>query len=112
MALGISQKPRRIGIDFNTIREAARREALAICRRILPNGKIAGHEYVCLNPRRDDRRAGSFSVNIRTGAWCDFATNDRGRDIIGLVAWRFDITRTEAARRLATMLVLNGEVTA
>lgn len=106
------QKPRRIGVDFDAIRAASQRDAHAICRRVLPGGKLNGVEYVVKNPKRADRTAGSFSVNVRTGAWGDFATGDRGTDMIGLVAFLFDQTRTEAARNLATMLVLNGEVAA
>ena len=43
--------------------------------------------YVALNPTRNDRRPGSFKINIRTGRWCDFATGDRGGDPVSLVAY-------------------------
>jgi hypothetical protein len=91
-------------IDFDRIREAAKANALAICRRILPGGFVRGREYVARNPLRHDKRPGSFSVNLRTGKWADFATDDRGNDLIGLVAWRFGIDRIEAAKGLAVML--------
>jgi len=64
-------------------REAAAR-AEAIVRRWLPDGHREGPEWVARNPRRDDRRAGSFKVNLRTGAWGDFASGDKGGDLISL----------------------------
>jgi hypothetical protein len=94
-------------IDFDAVRDTARSNALAICRRLFPGGIVRGREYVVRNPKRDDRRAGSFSVNITTGRWGDFATGDRGSDIIGLVAWYCDIDRVEAARWLSKMLGLS-----
>ena len=41
----------------------------------------------CTNPTRADRRPGSFSVNTRTGRWADFATGDRGGDVVSLAAY-------------------------
>jgi hypothetical protein len=37
-------------------------------------------EYIVLNPRRADNHLGSFSINLRTGCWADFSSNDRGGD--------------------------------
>ncbi|WP_319557924.1 VapE domain-containing protein [Thiomicrorhabdus sp.] len=55
----------------------------------LPGGKVDGHEYKALNPNRSDSRIGSFSVNLNTGAWADFATGDKGGDLISLYAFVF-----------------------
>ncbi len=63
-----------------------------------------GAEYVVRNPRRDDRRLGSFKVNTRTGKWADFATGERGGDPIALAAYLFDLKPLDAARRLQEML--------
>jgi hypothetical protein len=97
-------------IDFDRIATAARSNALAVCHRVLPGGRVASGEYVVRNPKRADRTAGSFSVNLRTGRWADFATGDKGGDLIALVAWRFDINQAEAARRLASLLSITPEV--
>jgi hypothetical protein len=43
--------------------------------------------YVALNPTRNDRRPGSFKINIRMGRWCDFAAGDQGGDPVSLVAY-------------------------
>ena len=96
-------------IDFDRVRAAALQSALAICHRVIPGGRVVIGEYVVRNPKRADRTAGSFKVNLRTGRWADFATGDRGGDLISLVAWRFDVSQLEAARRLSSLLSLSSE---
>jgi hypothetical protein len=72
--------------------------------RWLPDGRQLGAEWVARNPKRADRRPGSFKVNTRTGRWSDFATGDRGGDPISLAAYLADIGQVEAARGLAKAL--------
>ena len=50
----------------------------------LPGGKREGHEYLPLNPKRSDSKPGSFSINLNTGEWADFATGDKGLDGIAI----------------------------
>ena len=47
-----ARKPKGARIDFETIRSVAQRNALAICRRVLPGGKVIGAEYTVRNPKR------------------------------------------------------------
>ena len=96
-----------VRIDFDEVRIASQRNALAICHRVHPGGHVVGGEYEVRNPKRPDRSLGSFRVNLRTGRWADFATGDRGGDLIALVAWRFDVSQLEAARRLTALLSLS-----
>src|SRR5215468_6023281 len=77
-------------------------------RRWLPDGHREGPEWVARNLRRDDRHAGSFKVNLRTGAWGDFATGDKGGDLISLAAFLFGLTQAEAAKRVADMLGIDA----
>ena len=74
--------------------------------RWLPGGRWNGSEYIALNPRRDDRHLGSFAVNLRSGRWGDFASGDKGGDVISLAAYLFGLRQGEAARRIAAMLGL------
>jgi hypothetical protein len=100
----------RHSIDFNRINAEALLCLEAVCRRLLPNGRREGHEYVGLNPRRGDRRLGSFKVNLNTGVWADFASGDKGSDPVSLVAFLEDCRQGEAALKLAGMLGLNARV--
>src|SRR5262245_3751388 len=91
-------------LDFQRINRAALDYLPALVRSWAPEGRRQGHEWVALNPRRNDRHPGSFKINLRTGRWADFATGDRGGDIISLAAYLFGITKVEAARTIATAL--------
>lgn len=67
----------------------------------LPNGKQDGDEWVALNPRRADKHLGSFRINLKTGLWADFATNDKGGDLVSLYAYLHGINNGQAAKELA-----------
>lgn len=67
-------------------------------------GKHQGREYLTLNPTRADTTPGSFTINQDTGAWADFATNDKGGDLVSLVAYLHGIKQGEAAAMLAKYL--------
>ncbi|PTQ77452.1 uncharacterized protein (DUF927 family) [Nitrosomonas oligotropha] len=75
----------------------------------LPGGKREGSEYLTLNPKRADSAPGSFSINLKTGKWSDFATGDKGLDLVALVAYLESETQGRAARRLAAFLGLEPE---
>jgi hypothetical protein len=94
------------GLDFAAVNRAALARLPDILARWLPGGRRVGHEHVARNPTRDDRRPGSFKVNLVTGAWCDFATGDKGGDPVSLTAYLDGCLQSEAARRLARMLGL------
>ncbi|MDR0881612.1 MAG: hypothetical protein LBP55_03600 [Candidatus Adiutrix sp.] len=64
----------------------------------LPGGHRAGREFQAAD--LTGGRGRSFCVNMTNGAWCDNATGEKGRDIIGLVATRWNCGQGEAARRL------------
>ena len=100
--------PSRRRIDFTAINQAALNDLPAILARWLPRGRIEGNEYVGFNPRRADRRLGSFKINLRTGRWADFATGDSGGDPVSLAAFLSGCGQAEAARRLAAMLGVPG----
>ena len=65
-------------------------------QQLLPGGRVQNNEYVVKNPTRNDNKAGSFSINLTTGKWSDFATSDAGNDLIGLTSYVKGISKTEA----------------
>jgi hypothetical protein len=97
------RSPRR-RIDFRYIAERALRQADTLVPSWLPDGRRHGNEWVALNPRRADRRPGSFSINLVTGRWADFATGDRGGDLISLRAFLDGSTQFDAAKALLAEL--------
>ena len=85
-------KPRDDKSKYPTFAEVKRAALQAIDRVLLhwlPGGKRVdgGKEYTAANPTRADKHAGSLKVNLATGTWSDFATGDRGGDLIDLVRY-------------------------
>ncbi len=108
-ALRHPRPPSRPSIDFSAINRIARRSLPVILEQWLPHGRREGLEYIALNPTRNDRHLGSFRINLRTGRWADFATQDRGGDVISLGAYLFGLRQIEAAEKLADMLSIGIE---
>ena len=95
-------------LDFAQINQAALSAFPAVLSRLLPGGKAIGRELIALNPKRADRKIGSFKVNRHNGRWADFATGAKGGDPVSLVAYLADVSQGEAARLLAQMLGLKA----
>jgi hypothetical protein len=91
----------RAQIDFAAIKAAALPSLPVLLARWIPDGQRVGSEWVAHNPTRDDRSPGSFKVNLNTGRWADFATGDKGGDVISLLAYLRGVSQTVAARALA-----------
>lgn len=89
---------------FSRVNERALPFLPAILRRILPQGKTDGHEYVALNPRRIDSTLGSFKINLLTGKWADFAVNASGGDVTSLVAYVLCLSQSDAAKAVLRMI--------
>ncbi len=90
-------------IDFARLRADLQHRLPDIVRLLLPDGRLVGRAWVTLNPTRHDRHAGSFRINIQTGCWADFATGDRGGDVISLAAYLQGCSQIDAARGLIQM---------
>lgn len=89
---------------FGAVNNAARHQIRALAERWLGKTRMSGDNLLALNPTREDRRIGSFSINTRTGLWADFATGDRGGDIISFYAYLHGVSQIDAARELAGIL--------
>lgn len=64
-----------------------------------PGGKVRGREYVAGSV--SGGQGTSFSVNLDTGKWSDFATDERGGDLISLYAAIKNIGQGEALKELS-----------
>lgn len=91
--------------DFHSINEAAIPRLPDLLPELLPGGVIKSREYVCGDLGGNPGR--SFSVNLASGKWADFATDQKGGDPISLVAAIRGVSQGEAARELATRLRIN-----
>lgn len=87
-------------IDFKSINERLLAHAPTVVSDIAPGGKRVGQEYRAATIQGGDGK--SFSVNLTTGAWADFATGDKGGDLISLYAKSRGINNGQAATELQT----------
>ncbi|WP_339501398.1 DUF927 domain-containing protein [Pseudomonas silesiensis] len=92
--------------SFADVKTAALKDIDCVLSHWLPNGKRVdgGKEYTAPNPTRSDKRAGSLKINLSKGTWADFATGDKGGDLIDLVRYLDGGTDVEACKKLADLL--------
>ncbi len=102
--LNFDPPPQPKALDFARINRAALASLPTLLGEWLPGGRREGLEFVALNPRRADRRPGSFRINMRSGRWADFASGDRGGDAVSLLAFIDASSQADAARKLAGRL--------
>ncbi len=87
-------------IDFDSINASL--DPASVVPQWLPDGKRVGGEWVARNPTRNDSHAGSFTINLGSGQWGDFATDEKGGDLVSLYAYLFHSgDNGKAARELA-----------
>lgn len=91
-------------IPYSEIASTALNACEGLLHAWLPGGKVQSGEYKVTNPLRADSHVGSFSINIRTGAWGDFATDDAGKDLISLYAYLHGLDQWQAAIEVADQI--------
>ncbi len=90
-----------MSLPFEVVNREALDRAKTLLPAWLPGGSWRGAEWVALNPKRKDTKAGSLSINSSTGKWKDFASKDGGADLIALYAWANGLGQAEACKALA-----------
>ena len=92
--------------SFPEVKRAALQSIDRVLSHWLPSGKRVdgGKEYTAPNPTRADKRAGSLKINLAKGTWSDFATGDKGGDLIDLVRYLDGCTEVQACNKLADFL--------
>ena len=89
-------------LDFQSTNQSAIARLRELLPELLPGGHIHGNEYRCGDLAGNPGH--SFSMNLESGAWADFATEDKGGDPVSLVAAVLGISQTEAARHLIELM--------
>jgi predicted P-loop ATPase len=89
-------------VNFSSLAEALLLRAESLVPTWLPGGRHQGPEYVCADLSGGSGR--SFSVNLKSGQWADFASDLKGGDLISLYAAIHGMNQGEAARELQAQL--------
>jgi putative DNA primase/helicase len=88
-----------VAIDFAALAARLLQQSRSLLAEWYPQGKLVGHEY-----KIGDVFGGegdSLSINVNSGQWSDFATGEKGGDLISLYAAREGLTQGDAAKKLA-----------
>lgn len=91
-------------IKFEALASALLDRAEALVAQWLPGGKREGREYKCGS--LSGGAGSSCSVNMTNGRWSDFATDEKGGDLIGLYAAIHGLDMGKSAVQLARELGL------
>lgn len=86
-------------INFTALADALLRDADNLVPRWLPGGDRRGHEYVCGSLAGG--KGSSFSVNLVSGKWADFASDEKGNDLLSLYAAIHNLSQGKAAADVA-----------
>lgn len=84
--------------DFARLGSELLAQAQSLLFDWLPGGRVVGNEFECGNLSGIAGR--SLRVNLRSGKWADFSSNEKGGDLISLFAAIKGISQIEAYRQL------------
>jgi len=82
-------------------------DALNLLSAWLPGGKLNGREYKCANLKGGS--GDSLSVNTNSGVWCDFATGEKGCNLISLYSAIRRISYLDSAKELSGEFKFSGK---
>ena len=104
---GINDNSRRP--TFAQVKAEALRQINQVLSHWLPGGKRVdgGKEYTAPNPTRTDKHAGSLKISLTKGTWADFATGDKGGDLIDLVRYLESCSDVDACQKLVEFLCID-----
>lgn len=92
-------------IDFKTLNSTILPQIEPLLARLFPAGVKVGREFAIGNVCGDAGQSLRVCLSgAKAGVWCDFATGEKGGDIISLWAAHRSSSQVEAARELVNML--------
>ena len=96
--------------SFSEVKHASLKSIEQVLSNWLPGGKRVdgGKEYTAPNPTRNDKHAGSLKISLTKGTWADFATGDKGGDLIDLVRYLESCSDVDACQKLIEFLRIDA----
>lgn len=94
-------------LDFTGLNDYLMRFSIDLLHEWLVEGELKGREFICGD--LSGRAGRSCSINVDTGRWADFDSDERGGDLISLYAAINRMSQGEAAKELARKYQYNLE---
>lgn len=88
----------RLFPDFSGVKKLLLENLNSVCPLAGVGARDRGNERITLNPSREDKHVGSFSLNRESGAYRDLATGDKG-SILDLYAKTLGVSCIDASRK-------------
>lgn len=88
-------------IDFTGLAQQLLDRARELLPSWLHDGRFRGQEFICGNLAGE--KGESLSINLKSGKWADFATGEKGGDLISLYAAIHHISQADAAKALGAV---------
>lgn len=73
-----------MGQDWQVVEDRLKEQAEEVCRHLLPKGHREGAEWVCGSAEGEEGRSLKINLAGKVGVWCDFASDKKGKTLIGL----------------------------
>ena len=94
--------------DFQRLNSQLLSSGHTFLKGFFPNGVIKGNYF--LIGSLNGEKGSSLRVNLKTGQWQDFATGDKGTDLISLYAARKGITQGASFKELGGFFTNNHKI--
>ena len=95
-------------MDFKEVATRSLPQAMNLLTSWLPGGKLIGSEFTCGSLQGESGK--SLKVNVKSGRWSDFASGDKGGDLVSLYAAIRGISQQEAMYAVASEIgYTNGQ---
>ena len=85
-------------MDFESLGRTLLNNCVSYLTEWFPEGKLTGKEYVCGN--LSGATGKSLKINIDSGKWADFASGEKGGDLVSLFAAKHGISQGDAFKKL------------
>lgn len=93
-------------MEFSEVNQYLLSRAREIVPSWIPGGKLSGREFQAGDLRGGDGK--SLSINLDTGKWADFATGEKGGDLVSLYAAINGLDQGKAKEAICKEHLLNG----
>ena len=87
-----------MSLDFNALAAQLLQQSRTLLPVWLPGGRVVGNEFEAGD--LSGSKGSSLRINLATGKWADFASEDKGGDLISLYAAINGVTQAEAYKLL------------
>ena len=81
-----------------------------VCRWLLPQGRLEGYEWRIGSVDGEEGHSMAVNVGPKAGLWTDFASSEKGGDLIDLIQHVHNLSKKDAVREAKEFLGIKDEI--